>query len=102
MSREIRKIAVSRKTSPLHIDVVTDRGDIAHHFGNKNNPVYKSIPVDLSEIYMKVDKSVLSDPLDDYTSCLDVVNEAVSKLKTETQDSDKGFWSNLVINAPVS
>ena len=44
-SREIRKIAVSHKTSPLHIDVVTDRGDIEHHFGNENNPVYNSIPV---------------------------------------------------------
>ena len=51
---------------------------------------------------MKVNKSVLSDPLDDYTLCLDVVNKAVSKLKTEKQDGDKGLWSNLVINAPIS
>ena len=58
--------------------------------------------MDLSGIYMKVNKSVLSDPLDDYTLCLDVVNKAVSKLKTEKQDGGKGLWSNLVINAPVS
>ena len=102
MWREIRKISSSRKTSPPHIDGVTDRADIAQHFGNKYNSLYNSIPVDLSGIYMKVNKSVLSDPLDDYTLCLDVVNKAVSKLKTEKQDGDKGLWSNLVINAPIS
>ena len=102
MWREIRKISSSRKTNPPQIDGVTACADIAQHFGNKYNSLYNSIPVDLSGIYMKVNKSVLSDPLDDYTLCLDVVNKAVSKLKTEKQDGDKGLWSNLVINAPVS
>ena len=46
---------------------------------------------------------MLSDPLDDYTLCLYVVNKSVSKLKTKKrQDGDKGLWSNLVINALVS
>ena len=57
--------------------------------------------MDLSELYTKVDKSVLSDPLDDYTLRLNVVNKTVSKLKAEKQDGNKGLWSNLVTNAPV-
>ena len=51
---------------------------------------------------MKVNKSVLSDPLDDYTLCFHVDNKAIFKLKTEEQDGYKGLWSNLVINAVVS
>ena len=86
-----KKISSSRKTSPPHIDGVTDRAAIAQHFGNTYNSLYNSIPVDLSGIYMNVNKSVLSDPLDDYTLCLDVVNKAVSKLKTEKQDGGKGL-----------
>ena len=85
----------------LLIDGVTDRADIAQHFGNKYNSLYNSIPVDLSELYTKVDKSVLSDPLDDYTLCLNVVNKTVSKLKAEKQDGNKGLWSNLVTNTPI-
>ena len=99
--REIKKMKYSANKRAPHIDGITGSENIAALFADKYNELYNSVPSDIYDIIQHINENIENDSEDDYSVRLDIIDKAISKLKSEKSDGDKGLWSNLVINAPL-
>ena len=86
------------KVTPPHIDGHTDSSDIADMFRDKYQILFNSVPSDTSHIYDFLNEAVRRDDAGDYDITTGIIDKAISRLKSEKNDGDKGLWSNLVIH----
>ena len=100
--REIKKIRNTGSKRAPHIDGVTDPFDIASLFSNKYKDLYNSVPSNIADIIGHVNDNICLDKNTDFVISYDILEEAICKLKINKSDGDKGLWSNLVINAPLT
>ena len=87
------------KVTPPHIDGHTDSSDIADMFRDKYQILFNSVPSDTSHVYDFLNEAVRRDDAGDYDITTGIIDKAISRLKSEKNDGDKGLWSNLVIHS---
>ena len=97
--REIQKMKPQSKVTPPHIDGHTDSSDIADMFRDKYQILFNSVPSDTSHVYDFLNEAVRRDDAGDYDITTGIIDKAISRLKSEKNDGDKGLWLNLVIHS---
>ena len=93
-----KKMKPQSTVTPPHSNGHTD-SDIANMFRDKYQILFNCAPSDTSHIYDFLNEAVKRDDAGDYDITIGIINKSISRLESETNDGDKGLWSNLVIHS---
>jgi len=100
---ELKKYKGYQNTLPPHIDNKSGDIDIADVFKEKHERLYNSVPSDetvIEDIKHDIVKELESYNGDDQVVRVEDISKAISKLKQNKADGDRGLISNHVIFAP--
>ena len=99
---ELKKMRPSTCAKPPQIDGKRTSKDINGIFYSKYQDFYNSVPSDVSEVESFVKRNISNVDPDDFEVDGELINKAISMLKPNKNDGDKGLVSTLVIHAPAA
>jgi hypothetical protein len=99
--KELRAIRGQGKVCPPHIDGKVTPEEINDLFKNKYQTLYNSAGSNLEKIHAYIDSHIDNSDTDLQVS-IELIDQAMKMLKRDKSDGDKGPWSTLVIETPVS
>ena len=99
---ELKKMRPNACAKPPQIDGKRTRKDINGIFYFKYQDLYNSVPSDVNEVESFVKRNTNNVDPDDFEVDGELINKAISMLKPNKNDGDKGLVSALVTHAPAA